>query len=761
MFVTAAAICLSGSPGLAGLPVLKRAEGSWDPRLHGPGPAISPESIAASDDRVYVAGEITSAGSAIVDRVAAFDPATTNWSSLPLSGNVIGVGPTAVLHDDLYIVVLIGDDPDHSHTELQRWDGENTTVLLVLPQTNLGLQQKDDSLYVFGDFKAGDLEFQGVGRWDGESWHTVPYDTEGAISLAPVGGDVYVRRIRSPKISGLSVYDGATLTALDNYPVDTDYEPSRVLDFQDQLYAFGDFRFFGPELAAYAARWDGTQWRAVGDGPGAAIEVAVATGAAIYVVTGHPFDDQQVRRWDGLSWTTLGEFTMTGGFGPYIKGAAVRDGKFFVTGDFTAVDGEPMERAAYWDPADSAWHALQEPDGLGLNAPSTSIVASDGGIYAGGEFTTAGGAPVSRVARWTGSGWEAVGSAAFGPIAQLLAVSDGLVAIEHSGTGLFTPQTASHWDGSSWTPIPLPDEVVIEQATTAGDKFYIAARSDYSHPERNRVFVWDGKDWTALPSRMNDNATIFTMSATVAGDLFVAGRIKQVDGVPVANIALWDGERWSSMGTLDFDYPLSVTTVGNALFVAGEFTAVDGLPCTGFAKWEDGAWSAVGDLGGTTSALAVDGKYLYAIRNHYGDDDPYNPFQFLLRWDGRQWKEVGPGRYIERFGGIAARDGHVFASGDFRDAGGIASQNIAHWTPCALDSASCAIPDGPCGDADADDDIDTTDALRTLAAAVGLGSCPLLFCDVNASDTISVADAFQVLRAAVQLPATLDCRNPL
>ena len=49
-----------------------------------------------------------------------------------------------------------------------------------------------------------------------------------------------------------------------------------------------------------------------------------------------------------------------------------------------------------------------------------------GGVYVGGQFTTAGGVAASRIARWDGSSWSALGTGMDNQAVYALAVdSDG------------------------------------------------------------------------------------------------------------------------------------------------------------------------------------------------------------------------------------------------------------------------------------------------------------------------------------------------
>ena len=62
-----------------------------------------------------------------------------------------------------------------------------------------------------------------------------------------------------------------------------------------------------------------------------------------------------------------------------------------------------------------------------------------------------------------------------------------------------------------------------------------------------------------------------------------------------------------------------------------------------------------------------------------------------------------------------------------------------------------------CGDADDSGSITASDALVTLRASIGLGTCDLCVCDVDDSGNISASDAQRILQYAVGTPVELTC----
>ena len=134
------------------------------------------------------------------------------------------------------------------------------------------------------------------------------------------------------------------------------------------LYAGGDFTQAGGVPAANLARWNGHGWTAVGGGVNGAVRAL-----AVY-------DDG-------------------GGGGPAL----------YAGGDFTAAGGALVARGvARWNGA--AWSALGGGGGASGVAGSVYALAvyDDGlgggpALYAGGAFSTAGGAAAANVARWRGA----------------------------------------------------------------------------------------------------------------------------------------------------------------------------------------------------------------------------------------------------------------------------------------------------------------------------------------------------------------------
>jgi hypothetical protein len=102
----------------------------------------------------------------------------------------------------------------------------------------------------------------------------------------------------------------------------------------------------------------------------------------------------RVARWNGTNWSALGT-----GVSAIVRDLVLDgDGNLYVGGDFTYAGGTPVNYVARWD--GTSWSAL----GSGVSAGVDGVaLGANGDLYVGGYFTTASGTSASRIARWDGS----------------------------------------------------------------------------------------------------------------------------------------------------------------------------------------------------------------------------------------------------------------------------------------------------------------------------------------------------------------------
>jgi hypothetical protein len=180
------------------------------------------------------------------------------------------------------------------------------------------------------------------------------------------------------------------------------------------LYAGGNFTSAGGVPANYIAKWNGSNWSAVGAGTNGFVNTFavadVAGGPALYVgghfTTAGGVSAHSIAKWNGTVWSSLGAGTDL-----EVRALArFNDGSgsaLYAGGFFTTAGGSSAKYIAKWN--GTSWSQV----GGGMDGIVYALNVFDDGhgpvLYAGGGFTYAGGVLVNHVAKWNGSTWSPVG----------------------------------------------------------------------------------------------------------------------------------------------------------------------------------------------------------------------------------------------------------------------------------------------------------------------------------------------------------------
>lgn len=789
------------------VPPLPPAEGTLDPRLFGGGVHPYAEAVASGGNDLFVAGRWTNwlpppvAGQqGEFQGVAVWNSPSGLWGQIP--GDFDGqIQQLAYVDGQLYAAGAFTAIDDVPFPGLARWDGGQWlplggSVTVVNPR----LQVEQGTLYVWGiSGTAGILK---VGMWNGSAWSRPSFDRADLVSFAlGAGGEIVMVR---PAIwhyeLPVDFFDGSKWSVLPfPSPYGNGLLPSSLAVFHGEIIAAGDIRQLDDDKVTGIARWDGSHWRALGEGLSSKVLAFAATDDAIYVHVQEP--EPSIRRWDGSAWTTVD--VVEGAQWTYVAAMTTGDAGLCVAGGIRRVRETTAANVACVSLDDLQWTAPREVAAQGLDGWASTLVASPYGVYAGGAFRLEDG---SSLGQWQDGSWKPVGNS--GAVGTWLMATTGRKLFAYgnwerdgrSQTGI------SIWNGSSWSPVRKPEGSVIT-SIAAWDGSVYAAGSFYEddpwwYGPSGSVASWNGSRWTFLPSKL-EGEEIKSIAVTADGQLYVGGWIRKIGSVPVSKLARWDGAKWHAAGVFDSGVSL-LLAVGSTLYAGGDFTSVDGKPIAGLARLENGEWDAVGGMEGRARQLASDGKYLYAQMERA---DLSSSDSALLRWDGTTWERALTTPNQGWIPSMAARGGQLFFSGDFWSVEGTPSLYVAHWSPCAPDADACfdvttttsttldtttststtttttlapptttttlpatttttttstsstssTVPEQQCGDANGNGSLDASDALLALRTAVGTAACPPGTCDVDGSGTVTPSDALAILRAAVGLSGGLPC----
>ena len=405
------------------------------------------------DGSLYAAGEFVTAGAVAARHVARWDG--TAWHAL--SSGVAGssdapVEALAIASDGSLIVAgAISEAGGVAVNNVARWDG---TAWSALGQ---GLDGRVFDLAALpdGGLISSSAQF-GYARWNGSTWSPPRPDTDAPVrALAVADGTVYAGGEFS-RAAGVPANHIAQWSPSQSWRSLGSGVDAPVLAVTSEsgtaVYAGGAFGMAGGSPAAHVARWNGTAWSALGTGTDAPIEALALTidgllhaGGAFTTAGGSPAN--HVAQWDGTAWAPLG----TGLDGLVHALATLPNGVLYAGGDFMTAGGVPANHVARWD--GTAWTQV----GSGLDGPVYALLlAPDGTLFAGGAFTAAGGGPANHVARWTGTEWVGVGDGTDDVVKSLTlstfnGATDDLVAGgDFTMAGGAPASRIARWDGTAW-----------------------------------------------------------------------------------------------------------------------------------------------------------------------------------------------------------------------------------------------------------------------------------------------------------------------
>lgn len=182
--------------------------------------------------------------------------------------------------------------------------------------------------------------------------------------------------------------------------------------FNNVTYAGGCFTASGTTALNRVARFDGTNWNSASTGmPSGTVTALRAHNGFLYAggtfTSAGSSSTGGLARWDGRTWASVG-----GVFPGSVSALAVHAGQLIVGGSFSAIAGS-SNIVVY-----NGTSFL--PLGTGTNGPVLSLTSgSDGRLYIGGNFTSAGGVPCDRIASWDAPNWSPVRGGLNGPVLSL------------------------------------------------------------------------------------------------------------------------------------------------------------------------------------------------------------------------------------------------------------------------------------------------------------------------------------------------------
>jgi hypothetical protein len=608
---------------------------------------------------LYVGGNFDQAGGEAIANLAVFSTVTQTWSALPgfpySTDRVTSMALDAV-DNVLYVGtsrrVVRYDVAAHTFTE---WATATNKSVLALAYDGT-----NHVLYAGGNFSTiNGVSVKNVARYNGSTWQAMG--------------------------AGFAV---GLVDAL-------------VLDETNHVIAGGSFSSPGKGVA----RWDGSAWQPLGSGinSGVAFTLIYDLSNRVLYAAG---DSQAVYSWNAntSSWTTLGD-AYAGGYASF-SSLALHNGELFLGGDFNRLGEVPTTGVGKWN--GSVWQALDTAPGMGISTglfPDEMIVDNSGGVVVGGDFDRAGTTlNLSNISRFNGTAWEPLGGGVDNSVTALavdgsqlyVGGSFGMVggawdAVTKAFTGRLGASRVARWSGTEWSALGQGLTGNVMTLSTNGNGVLYAGgnfTATGSGLPASKIAKWDGKAWTALSEgALNGvNGNVFALAQNPAGDVYVGGCFTQAVGKSSLGLAVYrvSTQTWQTIGNVfntgSCVYALKYDIPSNKLLIGGSFTTVNSNEANGIVMADPSlsTWTTFVEnnqaglefVGGSgyVDDLQMDGSgriYAGGLFNQAGG----KPVGFVARWNGSGWDNLGSGvnNQIKRLG--LTSTGLLYMVGSFDKAG--------------------------------------------------------------------------------------------
>jgi trimeric autotransporter adhesin len=452
--------------GVAALHIARRVGSSWQPLGPGVGTALSNDFVTAlafrDDGNLVVGGHFSTAGGTPVNSIALWDG--HQWSAMGqgVGGSVYSVVLLAGNE------VFVGGDFHHGLIHhLAHWDGMawSRVGMGSLGSIRDILPFQDGTFIVHGSMPLPEERvLDGLCSWTGTEWVRATRGQSGTIrafATLPDGRLAVGGMFGAPGIASggnVATWDGAEWALLG---AASGVVSALAVLPNGHLAAGGSYQSIGGVPAKSVAVWDGSSWSPLGNGLTGSSLLAHARALAVLpsgelVVAGEFVGAggepvANVARWDGQAWHPMGA-----GLNGVVYALCVLDnGDLIAGGGFTASGTTQVRYLARWN--SSEWTTFSAVPGPNSWVRSLTPTHDGGGLLAGGQFGACGSLITRRIARWDGAAWSALGAGmtgvAFSHVNAISILTDGSVVAGgyFSTAGGVPVSNIARWDGLAWS----------------------------------------------------------------------------------------------------------------------------------------------------------------------------------------------------------------------------------------------------------------------------------------------------------------------
>jgi hypothetical protein len=307
---------------------------------------------------------------------------------------------------------------------------------------------------------------------------------------------------------------------------------------------------------------------------------------------------------------------------------------------------------------------------------NTFTVNYNNDLYAGGQFTDAGGvADTNRIARWDGTTWHALSTGIPNNSVNALAIYqfDLFIGGNFTNAGGINGDRIVRWDGLAFNPLSTGiNNGNVRALTVFNDELILGG--DFTSPEI-RIAAWDGVNFNALSSGISNN-NVFALLA-LNSNLYVGGNFTNQYGALGDRIIQWDGLNFNALASgISNGNVFALFELNSNLYVGGNFTNQYGALGDRIIQWNGANFTPLSVVAPNNSvrALTAMGGNLILAGNFTNLDNPNG--DRVVAWDGASYSALGAGIGNNAVYALAvAQNTLLFAGGTFTNP----AVRIAQW----------------------------------------------------------------------------------
>ncbi|MGP8213951.1 MAG: hypothetical protein ACLQQ4_00165 [Bacteroidia bacterium] len=337
-----------------------------------------------------------------------------------------------------------------------------------------------------------------------------------------------------------------------------------------------------------------------------------------------------------------------------VNALAVYHDELYAAGSIDSAGGKPISGIAKWNGKN--W----SPVGKGIKGNITSLAVFNDELYAGGFFDSADGKPYSCLAKWNGSHWSDVDTIV--DIIALAATNNKLYAAGYYDT---IEDETSHsigcWNGEKWDTIYNPDKRwEIKSLYVYRDTLYAGGNMG----KDSSLIKLTKKGWVVInkPIHFEVNAM-----AEYEGELYLAGNDAEGNNRP--HIASLGEKGLTNPGKGIIGHIKSLAVYNDKLYAAGQFAMVNEKYAGCISRWDGENWQVI-DGGVNLNDIPLERICLVT---------PANMPLYIDTVVGKvsiSYDTLAANIFINS---LAEYKGELYIAGKFDVAGGVPVHNIARY----------------------------------------------------------------------------------